>query len=103
MRVTGAFLVYDEKINRKVLIQDIVHCEASVNYTTLYLQNKTLVCARTIKTVEGLIKDFGFARIHRKYLVNTAFIQSISPENESLCLLNGKTLRISRRKQHFTS
>lgn len=104
MKISGAFLVYDEKRKRKILIQDIIHCEASVNYTTLFLQHKTLLCTRTIKIVEGLISEFGFIRIHRKYLVNSSFIDTISPENETLLLKNGKKLQISRRKQqHFTS
>lgn len=103
MRVTGAFLVYDEKKNRKILIKDIVHCEASVNYTTLHLKHKILVCARTIKVVEMLLVDAGFVRIHRKYLVNTAFIHTISEEKKSLCLSNGKVLEISKRRKHFTS
>lgn len=103
MRVTGAFLVYDEKRNRKVLIADIVHCEASVNITIIHLRTKTVICTRTLKKVESLISGLGFIRIHRKHLVNSAFIQSISPDYETLILSNGKTLEVSRRKKQSLS
>src|SRR5436190_114251 len=54
-----------------VPIESIIVCEADDNYTTLKLKsNKKIVVSCTLKTIEELLEDHSFVRVHRPNLVN---------------------------------
>jgi two-component system LytT family response regulator len=82
-------------------IQDIIHCEASGNYTNFHFLNHPLVCAsKPIHEYETLLGDSNFVRIHKSFLVNLEHIKEyIRGEGGSVMLSNGHEVEVSRRKK----
>lgn len=82
-------------------IQEIMYCKADDNYTELYLKNghKKLV-SKTLKYFEDILKENGFARIHKSYLVNVAYIASYRKgKGGTVVLQNEKVLSVSASKK----
>jgi len=82
-------------------MKDIIYCKADDNYTELYLNNnqKKLV-SKTLKYFEDALKESGFARIHKSFLVNVAYIASYKKgKGGTLYLSNGKELSVSASKK----
>ncbi len=78
--------------------KNIIHCEASGNYTNVYLINKQRILSSTpIGYYTDLLGDFGFIRVHKSHLVNQNFITSYV-ENR-LVLEGGFSVVASRRRK----
>ncbi|NNC69895.1 MAG: response regulator transcription factor [Flavobacteriaceae bacterium] len=87
-------------------VRDIIFCKADDNYTELYLEHglKKLV-SKTLKYFEDALKENGFARIHKSYLVNISNVASYKKgKGGTVYLSNGKELSVSAsRKAEFLS
>ena len=82
-------------------IKEIMYCKADDNYTELFLDNgrKKLV-SKTLKYFEGILDKHGFARIHKSYLVNVAYIAAYKKgKGGTVSLINGKELSVSASKK----
>ncbi len=82
-------------------MQDIMYCKADDNYTEIYLENnqKKLV-SKTLKYFEDVLKENSFARIHKSFLVNVAYIASYKKgKGGTVYLSNGKELSVSASKK----
>ncbi len=82
-------------------MQDILYCKADDNYTELYLSNnqKKLV-SKTLKYFEDILKESGFARIHKSFLVNVTYIAAYKKgKGGTVSLSNGKELSVSASKK----
>ena len=82
-------------------MKDIIYCKADDNYTEIYLENglKKLV-SKTLKYFEDILKENGFARIHKSYLVNVSYIVSYKKgKGGTVFLNNGKELSVSASKK----
>jgi two-component system LytT family response regulator len=78
---------------------DIVRLEASSNYTFIHFTNRRpLLIAKVLKEFEQLLGHFGFIRIHRSHLVNTAHIRQVDAMGR---VVMGDTSRadIARRRK----
>ncbi|WCO00659.1 LytR/AlgR family response regulator transcription factor [Psychroserpens ponticola] len=87
-----------------VKLNQIIHCEADDNYTSIYLANeKRIIVSKTIKEYDTMLSDFGFFRIHQSHLVNLDYISKFNKNDGGYVVLeNGKKLPVSRRnKQEF--
>ena len=82
-------------------MKDIIYCKADDNYTELYLNNnKIKLVSKTLKYFEDALKENGFARIHKSYLVNVAYITSYKKgKGGTVSLSNGKELSVSASKK----
>ena len=82
-------------------MQDIIYCKADDNYTELYLKdNYKKLVSKTLKYFENLLKENGFARIHKSYLVNVSYISSYKKgKGGTVYLSNGKELSVSASKK----
>lgn len=83
---------------------DIIRCESSVNYTTLFLKNKQkLLVAKTLKEFEELLHDYNFYRIHNSHLINLAYIKMYNKgKGGSVTMEDGTEIEVStRRKDEF--
>ncbi|MBS1525013.1 MAG: response regulator transcription factor [Bacteroidetes bacterium] len=82
-------------------IEDIIRCEASVNYTTIYLKDKqSLMVAKTLKDFEELLADHHFFRIHNSHLINLNCIKSYHRGKGGYVVLSDNTsLEVSTRKK----
>ena len=82
-------------------MKDIIYCKADDNYTELYLNNKKKkLVSKTLKYFEDALKENGFARIHKSFLVNVAYITSYKKgKGGTVYLSNGKELSVSASKK----
>lgn len=84
-----------------VEMKNIIYCKADDNYTELYLVDghKKLV-SKTLKYFDDILKENGFARIHKSYLVNVSYITSYKKGKGGTVVLNtGKELSVSASKK----
>ncbi|HVS92927.1 MAG TPA: LytTR family DNA-binding domain-containing protein [Mucilaginibacter sp.] len=82
-------------------VDEIIRCEASVNYTTIYLKDKqSLMVAKTLKDFEELLADHHFFRIHNSHLINLNCIKSYHRGKGGYVVLSDNTsLEVSTRKK----
>jgi len=82
-------------------LQDIIYAKADDNYTEIFLVNKTKkLVSKTLKHFETLLKDDGFARIHKSFLVNTNAIVSYNKgSGGTIIVSNGIELNVSASKK----
>lgn len=83
-----------------VRISDIVRCEASSNYTIIYLvTGKRIVAPKTLKEFEELLTSDGFFRVHQSHLINLSHIQKFLKTKNKLRMSDASEVEVSRRKK----
>jgi two-component system, LytTR family, response regulator len=90
---------------RMLLVKDILYCVAEGESTSIHLINASvpsLVC-RSLKEVEGLLKNKGFFRVHHSYLINLNHMDRyIKGDGGDIIMSDGSCIPVSRqRKQEF--
>ena len=79
---------------------DIVYCQADDNYTHIHLKQGKRLVSKTLKYFEEALKDSGFARIHKSYVVNVnAITEYKKGKGGSVTLITGKELMVSPSKK----
>ncbi|WP_203256362.1 LytR/AlgR family response regulator transcription factor [Hyunsoonleella ulvae] len=80
---------------------DILYCKADDNYTEIYLNNdKRKIVSKTLKYFEDALKDSGFSRVHKSYLVNVnEVVKYQKGKGGSVILSNGKEIMVSASKK----
>ncbi|MGJ8667405.1 MAG: LytR/AlgR family response regulator transcription factor [Patiriisocius sp.] len=86
-------------------IRDILYCQADDNYTHIYVGDKKKLVSKTLKYFEEILKESGFARVHKSYLVNVnAVVEYKKGKGGSVVLSNGKEVMVSpSRKKELLS
>ncbi len=82
-------------------IQNILYCKADDNYTELFLvNNQKKLVSKTLKYFEDILYENGFARIHKSYLVNVAYIATYNKgKGGTIILSTGTELSVSASKK----
>ncbi len=82
-------------------INDIIRCEASVNYTEFYFTNsKKIVVTKTLKDFEEMLKESGFYRVHQSHLINTKYIKEfVKTDGGYIMMSDGNSVPVSTRKR----
>lgn len=82
-------------------VNDIIRCEADVNYTTIYLKDKQrLMVAKTLKEFDDLLADHQFFRIHNSHLINLDHIKSYHKGKGGYVTMTDNTsLEVSTRRK----
>ncbi len=82
-------------------INDIIHLEASSNYTNIHINGKPKITAsKTLKEFEDLLPEESFFRTHHSHLINLNFIKRyIKGDGGQIELQNGNFVDVSRRKK----
>ena len=80
---TSAFIKVDGVL-RKVDFADILFVEGMRDYVMFHLASarQPLVTHLTMKAVEELLPSKTFMRIHRSFVVNLSYIQSVTPQGD---------------------
>jgi len=83
---------------RYVAITSIIRCEASNNYTYIFLEGgEKILIAKTLKEYTAILPDTLFLRPHQSHLINRSYIKSWLKEDGGMLLLtNGTTIPVSR-------
>ena len=90
------------KSNGRILLinpAEVVSVEAEGNYVLLLRGSGSHILREPISVVAEKLKPYGFVRIHRSVLVNSAYVEELHPlasGDYGLKLTNGKTYTISR-------
>ena len=81
--------------------EDILYCKSDGNYTEIYFKNGDKeVLSKKLKTVEEIINNSTFFRVHNSYVVNIDCIKEfIKSDGQYLILENGATIPVSRSKK----
>lgn len=72
---------------------EVMYVEASDNYSVFYTQSDKYVVSQTLKNVEDILKDQGYCRIHKTFLVNLRKIDRIE---HSVVFIHGSPLPIGK-------
>jgi two-component system, LytTR family, response regulator len=89
------------KETRFIYTKQIIHCVASNNYTTFYLDGgEKIIVSRPVYEYEEILNNYGFIRCHQSHLVNKKFVKSwIKEDGGHLLLHNGTQIPVSRNKK----
>ncbi len=80
--------------------RDIMYCQADGNYTSIVMEQKTIVISKTLKSVCSLMANTSFIRCHQSYFVNPDKISGYSlKDGLTLQLTNNMSVPVSRRKK----
>ncbi len=81
-------------------VNNIIYCQAEENYTKIYTnRNEVIMVAKTLKSIEELLPDSMFFRIHKSYLVNLNYIKSYNKsQGYKVILENGIRLDVATRR-----
>jgi two-component system LytT family response regulator len=84
-----------------VEVADILYCEADGNYTRFHLSGtKPILVSRYMKEYEEILRDSGFLRIHRSYMINLKhFRQYEKAEGGKVILSNGAEIPVGAGKR----
>ena len=102
MNITDTKITIPTQDGFEVLqMKDIVYCKADDNYTELFLvSNQKKLVSKTLKYFEDILKENGFARIHKSFLVNVSYIASYKKgKGGTVYLSTGKELSVSASKK----
>jgi two-component system, LytTR family, response regulator len=90
---------------RMLLVKDILYCAADGENTKVYMQNvpEPSLVNKSLKDVEGLLKNKGFFRVHHSYVVNLFYMDRyIKGDGGDIIMTDGSSIPVSRnRKQEF--
>ncbi len=83
-----------------VKVNNIVYCQAENSYSTIHTSlNEAIVVTKTLKTLEELLPENMFLRIHKSYLVNRNYIKSFHRAGgQGVMLENGLLLPVAGSK-----
>lgn len=76
-----------------VNIHEVIRCEANGSYTTFFLNgNKQITMSKSIKTIEQMLPDSIFYRVHRSHLINLTFFDFLDKKDGGTIHLKGGTI-----------
>ena len=73
---------------------EITYLEANNKYCFIHLNNRTILCKKTMAQVFEVLPKLHFQKINRAFIVNFDTINTYNSEN--VALKNGESLRITR-------
>jgi DNA-binding LytR/AlgR family response regulator len=83
-------------------LSNIILLEAKVNYTLIYLkEGKKIMVAKTLKSLEEILAEHNFLRIHRAFLINGRHLQGYDKSLGLVSLTNNYKVSTSRRKKEL--
>ncbi len=94
---TDRIFIKSESKFIRLMLKDIVYIEAQGNYLTIVTLNGTNQTLSTLKAMEEILHNSSFFRIHRAFIVNTDYIQSLN--GNIVQLSNGKIIPIASNKK----
>ncbi len=81
-----------------ILPADIMYISADINYSVIHLTNgRSILVSTTLGKIEKRLFEFkNLVRVHKSFVVNTAYLQKIY--SYQVELKNGVFCKVSRRK-----
>jgi len=101
-QVAGKITIPQQQGFEVLEIKDILYCQADDNYTQLFLNERKKLVSKTLKYFEEALRENGFVRVHKSYLVNVNEIVAYNKgKGGNVVLSNGKQIMVSpsRKKE----
>ena len=85
----------------KVLIRNILYCEAQGNYTCLHINaDKIILISKLLKEAEEELPGHLFYRVNRCFLVNLTHLRGYKSNRDLFVYMkDDKEIRVSRQKK----
>ena len=83
-----------EKSLQKIFLKDIIFIESLKNYIKVKTTNREIIAYKSISSIEKILPNKKFLRVHRSFIVGLNFIDSFSP---SKLILKGTSIPIGRK------
>lgn len=80
-----SIFVYVDRAFKKIVKSEILYIKAEVDYVMIHNQDNKLLIKDSLNNWEEKLRDAGFVRVHRSYLINFNLVESVE----------GNTLKIS--------
>jgi len=84
-----------------VKVSDISYCESDLSYTQFYLADgQKILVSKTLREFEEMLKEFGFFRVHKSFLVNLFAISKFEKADGGyLVMENNDRVPVATRKK----
>lgn len=81
-------------------LNEVTHLQGSDNYSTFFMRSqKKYLVAKTLKDYDELLAQSGFMRVHKSFLVNIIYVDSLQKdESTEIYLKDGISIPVSRRR-----
>ncbi|MCV9387601.1 LytR/AlgR family response regulator transcription factor [Reichenbachiella ulvae] len=91
----------DQNSIQIVDVDEILYCKSDSNYTVFALQNgQEVVISRTLKDYESILRELGFYRPHRSYLINMNHLRKYDKrEGGAIEMVDGTSIPLARAKK----
>lgn len=82
-------------------ISNVIYCEADNNYTKFFLtDNKQHLVAKTLRSIQEILEERNFLRVHRQYLINLDHIAKyVKGEGNYVIMSDGKSIPVARNQK----
>lgn len=87
--------VKENKEHKKILFDDIYFIKAEGNYCSIFMEDRRIAIRHSIKSFAESLPEDKFIRVHRSYLINSKYIQSID-FSDNVVYLNEEQIPIGR-------
>ena len=79
-------------------LDNILYCQAEINYTRVFTNERNYVISTTLKKLEELLPSTLFCRIHKSYLINLNYVKSLDKKCYKVRLNESVELDIAQRR-----
>jgi two-component system LytT family response regulator len=74
-----------------VKVSDISYCESDLSYTQFYLADgQKILVSKTLREFDDMLKEFGFFRVHKSFLVNLLAITKFEKADGGYLVMENK-------------
>lgn len=100
-KTTSKIALHTQEKIHIVNIDDIIRCEANVNYTEFHFtHSKKILVTKTLKDFEEMLKESGFYRVHQSHLINTKYIKEfVKTDGGYIMMSDRSSVPVSTRKR----
>lgn len=85
--------IKEDKVYKKLFLADIYYVEACKNYLEIHLENNRHIIRSTLKEFMEQLPPQHFIQVHRSFVVNKHFVESISGQ---YLLIEGQSIPITK-------
>lgn len=96
---SGNLIMVDCRRKIVLLLDRIIMLEGVANYTLFHLKDgKKQMFSHTIQTYEDDLAQYGFVRVHRGFIINSAYVRDIRNGDKQILMENNLVATVSRRR-----
>jgi DNA-binding LytR/AlgR family response regulator len=77
---SGFIYVKSDRKMIKLMLDEILYIESARDYLKIFTANKSIIIRQTISSIEAMLSENEFVRIHRSYIVSLMKISSFTHE-----------------------